>query len=76
MRFGFHSRWIDGVKFGLFSNHAPPGQTTLRVARVSVKVYWRKLRLDDCKCNSLCSVIVLCGMMMKGRKKVKPGARS
>ena len=27
-----------------------------------------------CKC--LCSVIVLCGMMMKGREKVKPGADS
>ena len=24
----------------------------------------------------LCSVIVLCGMMMKGREKVKPGADS
>ena len=29
--FGFHARWIDGVKCGLFSNHAPLGQTTLRV---------------------------------------------
>ena len=28
------------------------------------------------KCNCLCSVIVLCGMMMKGREKVKPGAGS
>ena len=28
---------------------------------------------DDCICNCLCSVIVLCGMtMMKGREKVKP----
>ena len=26
--------------------------------------------------NCLCSVIVLCGMMMKGREKVKPGASS
>ena len=25
-------------------------------------------------CNCLCSVIVLCGMMMIGREKVKPGA--
>ena len=25
-------------------------------------------------CNCLCSAIVLCGMMMKGREKVKPGA--
>ena len=30
-RFGFHARWIDGVECGLFSNHAPLGQTTLRV---------------------------------------------
>ena len=27
-------------------------------------------------CNCLCSVIVLCEMMMKGREKVKPGAGS
>ena len=27
-------------------------------------------------CNCLCSVIVLCEMMMKGREKVKPGADS
>ena len=31
MRFGFHARLIDGVKCGLFSSHAPLGQTTLRV---------------------------------------------
>ena len=36
MCFGFHARWIDGVDFGLFSNHAPLGQTTLRVGWVSV----------------------------------------
>ena len=36
MRFGFHARWIDGVKCGLFSNHAPLGQITLGVGRVSV----------------------------------------
>ena len=35
-RFGFHARWIDVVEYGLFSNHAPLGQTTLRVGRVSV----------------------------------------
>ena len=34
--FGFHARWIDGVQCGLFSNHAPLGQTTLRVGWVSV----------------------------------------
>ena len=28
-RFGFHARWIDSVECGLFSNHAPLGQTTL-----------------------------------------------
>ena len=27
-------------------------------------------------CNCLCSVIVLCGMMIEGREKVKPGAFS
>ena len=32
--------------------------------------------VSGCKCNCLCSVIVLCGMMMKGREKVKPGAGS
>ena len=37
MRFGFRSRRIDGVQCGLFSNHAPLGQTTLRVGRVSVQ---------------------------------------
>ena len=35
--FGFHARWRDGVKCGLFSNRAPLGQTTLRVGWVSVK---------------------------------------
>ena len=34
--FGFHARWINGVKFGLFSNHAPLGQTILCVGQVSV----------------------------------------
>ena len=34
--FGFHARRIDGVECGLFSIHAPFGQTTLRVGRVSV----------------------------------------
>ena len=27
MRFGFHARWIDGVRCGLFSNHTLFGQT-------------------------------------------------
>ena len=35
-RFGFHARWIDGVNRGLFSIHAPLGETTLCVGRVSV----------------------------------------
>ena len=34
--FGFRTRWIDGVDCALFSIHAPLGQTTLRVGRVSV----------------------------------------
>ena len=29
--FGFHTEWIDGIECGLFSIHAPLGQTTLRV---------------------------------------------
>ena len=29
--FGFHARWIDGIKCGLFSNHPPLGQTTLHM---------------------------------------------
>ena len=29
--FGFHARQINGVKFGLFSNHARLGQTALHV---------------------------------------------
>ena len=33
MRFGFHARWIDGVKCGLLSNHGPLGQTTLSVEK-------------------------------------------
>ena len=39
--FWFPARWIDGVECGLFSNHAPLGQTTLRV--VICIVYYRKL---------------------------------
>ena len=36
-RFGFHARCIHlGIKCGLFFNHAPLGQTILRVGRVSV----------------------------------------
>ena len=30
-RFGFRARRIDGVECGIFPNHAPLGQTTLRV---------------------------------------------
>ena len=30
-RFGFHARWIDGIKCGLFLNHALLRQTTLLV---------------------------------------------
>ena len=74
--FGFRARRIDGVECGIFSILAPLGQTILRVGRVSVIVYWRKLGQDDCMCNCLCSVIVLCAMMMKGREKVKLGAGS
>ena len=34
--FGFHARRINGIECGLFSIHAPLGQTTLRVGQVSV----------------------------------------
>ena len=34
--FRFSARRIDGVECGLFANHAPLGQTTLRVGWVSV----------------------------------------
>ena len=36
MRFGFLAGRIDGVEYGLFSNHAPLKQITLRVVRVFV----------------------------------------
>ena len=35
-----------------------------------------KVEVRMTMCNCLCSVIVLCGMVMKGREKVKPGAGS
>ena len=35
-----------------------------------------KVEVGVTKCKCLCSVIVLCGTMMKGREKVKPGADS
>ena len=42
--FRFRAGWINGIKCGLFSNHTPLGQTTLRVGiRI---VYYRKLRLE------------------------------
>ena len=37
---------------------------------------WEKVEVRVTKCNCLCNVIVLCGMMMKGREKVKPCAGS
>ena len=38
---------------------------------------WEKVEVRvTVSVNCLCSVIVLCGMMMKGREKVKPGAVS
>ena len=70
MRFGFHARQIDGIKCGLFSNHAPLVQkylySVLKKVEIRVTVSVTVLR----------SVIVLCGMMMKGREKVKPSAGS
>ena len=69
----FRARRIDGVECGLFSIHAPLGQITLRVGRVSVQC---TVGQGDCMCNCLCSCVVKCRMMMKGREKVKPGASS
>ena len=77
MRFGFRPRQIDGIECGLFLNHAPLGQTTLRVGRVSVECTGGSC-VRVTVCVTVCVVIVLCGimMMMKGREKLKPGASS
>ena len=73
-RFGFRTRQIDGVVCDIFSIHAPLGQTTLRVGRVSVQcIGGSYVRVTVCV--SVC-VIVLCGILMKGREKVKPGGGS
>ena len=55
--FGFRAKQIDGVECGLFSIHAPLGQTTLSVGRVSVRCRptGGSSGSDDCMCN----VIVL-----------------
>ena len=74
--FEFHAGWIDGVEYGIFSIHAPLGQTTLRVGQVFLYSVLEKVEVRMTVSNCLCSVIVLCGMMMKGREKVKPGAGS
>ena len=72
---GFHARWIDGIKFGLFSNHVLLGQTTLHVNEYLYSVLGEvEVRVTICNC--LCSCVVECGIMMKGREKVKPGAGS
>ena len=68
--FGFHIRWIDGIECGLFSriawaDHIMCGTSVLQEVQIRVTM-----------CNCLCSVIVLCGMMMKGRETVKPDAGS
>ena len=71
-RFAFRARRIDCVDCGLFSNHAPLGQTTLRVDEYLYSV----LEKVEVKVTVSVTVVVLCGMMMKGREKVKPGAGS
>ena len=58
-RFGFRVRRIDGVESGLFLIHAPLGQTTLRVGRLSVLCTGGSWVYGDCMFNCLCSVIVL-----------------
>ena len=76
MRFGFHARWLDDVKCGLFSNHAPLGQTTYVWDEYLYSV-WEEVKVRMAICVTVC-VVVLCVMMMmmKGREKVKPGADS
>ena len=66
--FGFHARQIDGVKCGLFSNHAHYGNYVWDEYLYSI--------LEKVEVRVTVSVIVLCGVMMKGREKVKPGAGS
>ena len=52
--FGFDARWIDGVKYGLFSNHAPLGQTTL--------LYSVREKVEDrvTVCVTVCVVLLCC----------------
>ena len=71
MCFGFRTGWIDGVQCVLFSNHAPEGQITLCV---NVYLYLCSER-SDIRVTVCVTVFILrveCGMVMKGRKKVKP----
>ena len=74
--FGFHARLIDSVKCGLFSNHAPLGRSHYvwdeYLYSVLEKVEFRMTVSVNC----LCSVFVLCEMIMKGKENVKPGAGS
>ena len=56
--FGFHARWIDGVKCGLFFESRTAWADHITCGTSICIVYGRKLRLGDCKCNCLCSVIV------------------
>ena len=76
--FGLPTRQTDGVKCGLFSNHASLGQTTLRMEEYLYSLL-EKVEVRVTVSVTLCSIIVLCGMvmmMMKGSEKVKPGAGS
>ena len=57
--FGFHARWIDGVKCGLFSNHATLGQTTLRVGWVLYSVR-EKVEVRVTVSVTVCVVLLCC----------------
>ena len=69
--FGFHARWIDGVKCGLSSNHAPLGQTTLHVGWASVGYSVReKVEVTLTVCVTVC-VVLLCSVgwwLKEGRR--------
>ena len=52
---GFHARQIDGVECGLFSIHAPLGQTTLCVRRYPYDVM-EEVEVRVTVCGSVCEV--------------------
>ena len=57
--FGFHARWIDGVKCSLFSKYAPLGQTTLRVDEYLYSVR-EEVEVRVTVCVAVCVVELCC----------------